>query len=240
MELSNYRPLSVLNIYSKIFERRMYNRLIQFLDKNKVLYQNQFGFRQGHSTHHTLITLVDDITKSLDNGDIVIGVFLDLKKAFDTVNHKILLKKLYHYGIRGNVLKWVESYLTNRSQFVLFNGKKSDIRDVTYGVPQGSILGPLLFILYINDFAKVSDKLFDVLFANDTNVFLNSKNINTLVATVQHELSKLYIWLLANKLTLNVSKSHFMVFHRARHKKKRKYILKSIKYLLNKLDIHNF
>ena len=224
MELSNYRPISVLNIYSTIFERLMYNRLIQFLDKNKVLYQNQFGFRQGHSTHHALITLVDNITKSLDNGDIVIGIFLDLKKAFDTVNHKILVKNLYHYGIRGNVLKWFESYLTNRSQFVLFNGTKSDTRDVTCGVPLGSILGPLLFILYINDFAKVSDKLFYVLFADDTNVFLNGKYINTLVATVQHELSKLYIWLLENKLTLNVSKSHFMVFHRARHKKEKVHI----------------
>ena len=197
MELSNYRPISVLNIYSKIFERLMYNRLIHFLDQNKVLYQNQFGFRQGHSTHHALITLVDNITKSLDNGDIVIGVFLDLKKAFDTVNHKILLKKLYHYGIRRNVLKWFESYLTNISQIVLFNGKKSDTRDVTCGVLQGFILGPLLFILYI----KVSDKLFYVLFADDTNVFLNGKNINMLVATVQHELSKLYIWLFVSKLT---------------------------------------
>ena len=101
------------------------------------------------------------------------------------------------------------------------NGKKSDIRDVTCGVPQGSILGPIIFILYINEFAKVSDKLFYVLFADDTNVFLNGKTINTLVATVHHELSKLYIWLLANKLTLNVSKSPFMAFHRARHKKER-------------------
>ena len=214
MELSNYRPISVLNIYSKIFERLMYNRLIQFLDKNKVLYQNQFGFRQGHSTHHALITLVDNITKSLDNGDVVIGVFLDLKKAFDTVNHKIFKNKLYHYGIRVNVLKWFESYLTNRSQFVLFNGNKSDIRDVTCGVPQGSILGPLLFILYINDFAKVSDKLFYVLLQMTLMYFLNGKNINTFVATVHHELSKLYIWLFANKLTLNVSKSHFMLCNR--------------------------
>ena len=136
----------------------MYNNLIQFLD--------QFGFREGHSTHHALITLVDNITKSLDDGNIVIGVFLDM------VNPKILQK---NYGINGNVFNWVESFLTNRSQMVLFNSKISDIRDVTYGVPQGSILGPLLFILYLNDFAKVSDKLFHVLFADDTNVFLNSK-----------------------------------------------------------------
>ena len=175
MELSNYRPKSVFNIYSKIFERVMYNRLIQFLDNNKVLFQNHFGLRQGHSIHHSLITLVDNITKSLDKGDIVIGVFLDLKKAFDTVNHKILVNKLYHYGIRGNVIKWFESYLPNRSQFVLFNGKKSYIRDVTCGVPQGFILGPLLLILYIHDFAKVSDKLLCGLFADDTNVFLNGK-----------------------------------------------------------------
>ena len=115
MELNNYRPISVLNTFSKVFERLMYDRLTKFLDKYNVLYQIQFGFRQGHSTHHALITLVDKITKSLDNGDIVIGVFLDLKKVFDTVNHKILLTKLYHYGIRGNLNKWYESYLADRS-----------------------------------------------------------------------------------------------------------------------------
>ena len=170
------------------------------------------------STHHALITLVDKITKSIDSGDIVIGVFLDLKKAFDTVNHKILLKKLYHYGIRGNLNKWFESYLADRSQYVLFNGKTSDTRNVNCGVPQGSILGPLLFILYINDFSNVSDILFYVLFADDTNVFLNGKDIKIILNTMQLELTKLYNWLLANKLTLNVSKTHFMVFHRAKHK----------------------
>ena len=231
MELNNYRPISVLNIFSKIFERLMYNRLINFLDKYNILYQNQFGFRQGHSTHHALIALVDKITKSLDNRDIVIGVFLDLKKAFDTVNHKILLKKLYHYGIRGNLFKWFESYLTNRSQYVLFNGIKSDIRDVTCGVPQGSILGPLLFILYINDFSGVSDKLFYVLFADDTNVFLSGKDINILIDTIQFELTKLHDWLLANKLTLNIAKTHFMIFHRARHKNH------SINIKINKVHI---
>ena len=218
MELNNYRPISVFNTFSKVFERLMYDRLTKFLDKYNILYQNQFGFRQGHSTHHALITLVDRITKSLDSGDIVIGVFLDLKKAFDTVNHKILLKKLYHYGIRGNLNKWFENYLPDRSQYVLFNGKTSDIRNVNCGVPQGSILGPLLFILYINDFSNVSDILFYVLFVDDSNVFLNGKDINIIINTMQLELSKLHNWLLANKLTLNISKTHFMVFHRAKHR----------------------
>ena len=217
MELSNYRSISVLNIFSKIFERLMYNKLIQFFDQYNVLYKNQFGFRQGHSTHNALITLVDSITKFLDYGDIVIGVFIDIKKAFDTVNHKILLKKYTIMEFVGMYLTG-ESYLTNRSQMVLFNGKISDIRDVTCGVHQSSILGPLLFILYINDFAKVSDKLFHVLFADDTNAFLNGKNMNMLINTIQQELSRLYVWLLANKLSLNLSKTHFMVFHRARHK----------------------
>ena len=218
MELNNYRPISVLNIYSKVFERIMYDRLTQFLDKYNILYQNQFGFRQGHSTHHALISLVDKITKFLDSGDIVIGVFLDLKKAFDTVDHNILLKKLYQYGIRGNLNKWFKNYLTNRSQYVLFNGITSDIKNVNCGVPQGSILGPLLFILYINDFSNVSDILYYVLFADDTNVFINGKDIHKLINTMQLELLKLYKWQLCNKLTLNISKTHFMVFHRAKHK----------------------
>lgn len=218
MELSNYRPISVLNFFSKIFEKIVYNHIIQFLDKHNVLYKNQFGFRQGHSTHHALITLVDTITKSLDNGDTVIGVFLDLKKAFDTVDHKILIRKLYAYGIRGNMIQWIQSYLTNRSQFVCYNGYESDTRDVICGVPQGSILGPLLFLLYINDFARVSDTLFYVLFADDTNVFMAGKYMNKLIESMHNELDKLSTWLKANKLTLNVSKTHFMVFHRGKRK----------------------
>ena len=218
MELNNYRPISVLNIFSKVFERLMYDRLTQFLDKYNILHHNQYGFRQYHSTHHALITLVDKITKSLDSGDIVIGVFLDLKKAFDTVDHTILFKKIHQYGIRGNLNKWFENYLANRSQYVSYNGKTSDIQNVSCGVPQGSILGPLLFILYINDFSNVSDILYYVLFADDTNVFLNGRDIHKLINTMQQELLKLHTWLLCNKLTLNISKTHYIIFHRAKHK----------------------
>ena len=149
----------------------------------------------------------------------MIGVSLDLKNAFDTVDHTILFKKLHQYGIRGNLNKWFENYLANRSQYVSYNGKTSDIQNVSCGVPQGSILGPLLFILYINDFSNVSDILYYVLFADDTNVFLTGRDIHKLINTMQQERLKLHTWLLCNKLTLNISKTHYIIFHRAKHKK---------------------
>ena len=149
-------------------------------------------------------------------------MFLDLKKALDTVDHTILLKKIYQYGIRGNLNKWFENYLSNRSQYVSYNGKTSDIQNASCGVSQGSILGPLLFILYINDFSNVSGILYYVLFADDTNVFLNGRDIHKLINTMQQELLKLHTWLLCNKLTLNISKTHYIIFHRAKHKKNTK------------------
>ena len=139
-KMCNYRPISILSFFSKIFEKLMYNIVNNFLYKNEVMYKYQFGFRKIHSTQHAIITLVDRITSSLDSGDLVIGVFLDLKKAFDTVDHHILIKKLFSYGIRGNTLKWFQSYLTDRSQFVTYDGIESKVLPIKYGVPQGSIL----------------------------------------------------------------------------------------------------
>ena len=134
---------------------------------------------------------------------MVIGIFLDLKKAFDTVNHKILVKKIYSYGIRGQLINWFKGYLDNRSQYVTYNEKRSDIKDVICRVPQGSILGPLLFKIYINDFASVSSTLYYVLFADDINVFISGNNLKKLINTLHIELDKLYAWLQSNKLTLN-------------------------------------
>ena len=159
-KVPNYRPISVLSFFSKIFDKIMCNTVVNFMDKNDIFfYQYQFGFRKRHSTQHAIITLVDKITSSLDSGDLIIGlgVFLDVKKTFDTVNHHILLKKLFCYGIRVCTLKWFESYLTDRSQFVTYDGIQSEINSVKCGVPQGSILGPLLFIIYMNDIFSVSD-----------------------------------------------------------------------------------
>ena len=148
----------------------------------------------------------------------MIGVFLDLKKAFDTVDHKILLDKMHAHGIRGNILRWFRSYLTNRSQFVSYDGGQSEIQSITCGVPHGSILGPLLFIIYMNDICNVSELLFTVLYADDTCVVINVKDMLSLITILNHELHMLSTWLKANKLSLNTDKTYYMIIHRARIK----------------------
>ena len=194
-KMSNYRAISILSFISKIFEKLIYNIKNNFLYKNEVIYKYQFGFRKIHYTQHAIIT------SSLDSGDPVIGVFLDLKKAFDTVDHHILIKKLLSYGIHGNTLKWFQSYLTDRSQFVTYDGIESKVLPIKYGVPQGSILGPLLFIIYMNDLFNVSNFLFTILYADDTRVILGGKSLETLITLMNQELHLLYIWLQSNKLT---------------------------------------
>ena len=191
----------------------MSTRLSVYLELHDIIYSQQFGFRSGFSTTHSLISITETIRKTLDNKKYGCGVFIDLKKAFDTVNHNILIQKLEHYGIRDVALSWFNSYLSNRKQFVNINGTNSDIRNITCGVPQGSVLGPLLFLLYINDLPNISQKLKFYLFADDTNIYFESDNLVDLEKIVNKELEKLHEWLCINRLSLNISKTNFVIFH---------------------------
>ena len=149
LDFSIYRPNSPLSNIEKNVERLLYNRIYKFFSDNNLIYSLQFGFRQKYSTVHALIILTESIRKNLDEGNIGCGIFVDLQKAFDTVEHDILLSKLEHYGIRGLANEWFKSYLSNRKQYVSINGYDSNLADVKFGVPQGSVLGPLyIFNLY--------------------------------------------------------------------------------------------
>ena len=212
-DVNNYRPISLLSTFSKIMEKLMATRLTSYLELYDIIYPNQFGFRSGFSTTHSLISITETVEKTIEERKYGCGVFIDLKKAFDTVNHDILLSKLEHYGIREAPLLWFKSYLTNRKQFVHLNGVNSTTEHVTCGVPQGSVLGPLLFLLYINDLPNISKVLKFYLFADDTNIYYESKNLNNLEKFMNKELEKLYEWLSINRLSLNISKTNFVIFH---------------------------
>ena len=186
--------------------------LIDFIDKHNVLSNKQFGFRKGYSTTHAIIELTDKLAKAFENKHIVIGLFLDLSKAFDCMSHSILLKKLHFYGIRGCALQWFESYLCNREQYVSIDKHDSGSKSVTVGVPQGSNLGPLLFLLYVNDLQHISDVLSIILFADDTSVFLSGNDPLELNEIFNLELKKMQSWFTANKLYINQDKTCYMIF----------------------------
>ena len=149
--MSNYRPISVLPLISKVFERCIYNRLLRFLRQNRILNPNQFGFQKGKSTLDALLNFVENVCSELNSKKHVVGISIDFSKAFDTVNHHLLLRKLYAYGIRGLPLEWFKSYLNGRTQRVRIGDSYSEPKNISCGVPQGSIIGPILFLLYIND-----------------------------------------------------------------------------------------
>ena len=212
-DLNNFRPISLLPIFDKIMEKIMHKKLYGFLETHKALYENQFGFRKNCSTVHALMDMTEKIKESIDKGKYGCGVFIDLKKAFDTVNHKILLTKLEHYGVRGPLLRWFQSYLTDRKQYVYFNGESSELRNMICGVPQGSVLGPLLFLIYINDLPNISVKLLFFLFADDTHLYFESNNLQQLERIMNIELKQLTLWLNVNRLALNIGKTNFVIFH---------------------------
>lgn len=217
---SNYRPISVLPVFSKILERIMYKRVYSFLKRQNLLFSKQFGFQENSSTEHAILTFVENVIRSFEKGEFTLGVFIDLSKAFDTVNHSILLTKLSYYGIQGTCKKWFASYLQNRKQCIsLGNGLFTKNCNLICGVPQGSILGPLLFLIYVNDLFKASKVLSLIMFADDSNLFHSDKNINDLFKTMNIELNHISEWFKANKLSLNKNKTKFLLFHSSHRRK---------------------
>ena len=209
---SNYRPVSILPCFSKLLEKVFHNRLSEYVNVNKMLFNGQYGFRKNCSTTFALLDLMEDITKAIDDKKFTVGLFIDLKKAFDTIDHEILLKKLYFYGVRGTAYNWIESYLSSRFQYCCYNSVSSAKLPISCGVPQGSILGPLLFILYINDMANVSTLLKFIIFADDTNIFYSHKSLVEIQKVMNTELCKLSLWFKCSKLSLNVLKTNFIIF----------------------------
>lgn len=215
-KFANYRPVSLLPTLSKVLEKVIYKRLLHFFDTNKILNSNQFGFRAGHSTIDAVTKLTTDINICLDNKESTLAVFCDLSRAFDTIDHGILLGKLNFYGVRGHSLQWFHSYLSNRQQYVEYNGSTSNTSEIELGVPQGSVLGPLLFIIYMNDLPDNLLKAKCLLFADDTTIYDNNPNINNLYGSLTKELNIVTDWFRANRLSLNVSKTHHMLFTNSR------------------------
>ena len=191
---SNYRPISILPTISKVFERIICNQIHEHFTTHNLYYAHQYGFRKGHSTEHAMLEVIDRILQHLDKGETPINIYLDLSKAFDTLDHDILLHKLQNYGIHGTALDLLKSYLTERHQYVIYNESKSNLQPISTGVPQGSILGPLLFIIYINDIAHSSKLFHFVIYADDTTL-CSTLDKNTNIKEMNIQLNNITDWL---------------------------------------------
>ena len=218
--ISSYRPVCSLSSFSKIFEKIVYNRMLHFIDKHEILSKSQFGFRKNVSTETALANFIDYVHKGLTAKHNVGAIFMDLSRAFDVMDHNILEIKLKHCGFRGTFLKFLMSFVRNRKYFVNINGMNSNTRTVNIGVPQGSTLGPLLFLLYINDMKNCSSILQFTQFADDTTSAYSCKNLLDLQQILEREILKVTHWLAANKLILNLTKTHCMLFTFKREQQK--------------------
>ena len=208
----NYRPISSLPYLSKIFENCMKNRIISFFDKHNLFSRQQFGFLKNKSTQDALLELIDKIYDSLNEKKYHLNILIDLRKAFDVVNHEILLRKLFLYRFNGTPLNWIKSYLKDRQRYVSVGDKASNSKIFNIGVPQGSILGPILFLIYINDLPNVSKFLHSTLYADDTTFSYSNKNYHQLTNIMNNELKIVERWTHANRLTINTDKTEIICF----------------------------
>ena len=210
--VSNYRPISLLSVFSKIYEKSMHKRLYDFFSRNETIYKHQYGFRKQHSCEHALLEAQYTLTKALDNKQISALLLIDFSKAFDMVDHNTLIYKLEHYGIRGQALNWLKSYLDKRRQYVSVNGHNSRTRNLSCGVPQGSILGPLLFVIFINDLPFIDNLAKFILYADDANIIFTGQSIEIIETNMRNFISELEEWVALNGLKLNISKTKYMLF----------------------------
>ena len=210
-ECSNYRPISLLSPLNKLFEKMLYKRINDYFVRFQLFTPHQYGFRQNRSTSLAIYDLIENEMTARDENLSTCAIYLDLQKCFDSVDREILLKKLSHYGIRGHALNLLRSYLTDRYQFTLINNIASNFELVEFGVPQGSCLGPLLFLIFINDMPLSSMKLIIKLFADDSLLFVSGKNLDEIKSILNEELPKIENWFLSNKLTINASKTEYMI-----------------------------
>ena len=210
--LDNYRPISILPVVSKIMERLLYNQISDYFTKKQLLSKHQFGFRPLHSTTTTLLDCTNEWYVNMDRGLYNLVVLLNLKKAFDTVNHGILLHKLQLYGFETRALNFMRDYLTNRTQRCQLKGLFSDRKEVTCGIPQGSILGPLLFIIYINDLPNCLKITTPRMFADDTNLIAVGETLGKAEERAGVDLRNVQKWRLSlNKLSLNIAKTEYIL-----------------------------
>ena len=216
---NNYRPIALISYIMKICETAMYKRLLSYLNSISFLNENQYGFRNKHSCEFAFLKTTDNIYRSFESNKYIMGLFLDLKKAFDVVDIKILLYKLNHLGVRSFIFDWLKDYLTNRRMFIQTRKFSSNVEICNTGVPQGSALGPLLFLIYINDFCHASQKGKFTLYADDTCIFYEDSDIVRLQNYVNSDLKKISNWLNSNKLLLNMEKTCYMLFKKRNQNK---------------------
>ena len=209
---TNFRPISSLHYISKIFEKLLAKRLLSFFDRFSLFAPSQYGFLIGYSTADAILNLTEMIYNSLNRKDYHISVFVDIKKAFDSISHTILINKLEKYGIRGPPLRLLSSYLADRESYVACGLAKSENRISNIGIPQGSILGPVLFLIYVNDLPNFAPSATATLFADDTTISVSDKNFDICIGKLQFDLEMFSKWTLSNRLSVNVAKTEALIF----------------------------